>query len=93
MKTSANENDVMEQRIREILEKFGRLAKPIGQLGADDDLYDAGLSSLASVNVMLAIEDAFEVEFPDHLLNRRSFQSIASLSFVVAGLTPHAVSP
>ena len=42
-------------------------------------LYAAGLTSHASVNVMLALEDAFEVEFPERYLRRSTFESIASL--------------
>ena len=83
----------MENRIRDILGKFGRLPVAIEQVKSNDDLYDAGLSSLATVNVMLAIEDAFDLEFPDQLLTRRSFQSIASLTGVVMGLKSSAVVP
>jgi acyl carrier protein len=45
----------------------------------DDDLYQSGLSSHASVNVMLALEDAFDVEFPDALLRKGTFQSVAAI--------------
>lgn len=76
----------MDDQIRDILQKFGRLSADAARLGTDDDLYCAGLSSLATVNVMLAVEETFEVEFPDHLLTRRSFQSIAALSGVINGL-------
>lgn len=82
----------MEDRIREILSKVARLPVMVGAIGSDDDLYAAGLSSLASVNVMLAIEEAFDVEFPDQLLTRRSFQSISSLTAVVMGLVSSPVS-
>ena len=82
----------MEDRLRDIITKFGRLPIAVDTLRSDDDLYEAGLSSLASVNLMLAIEDAFDVEFPDHLLTRRSFQSISSLTGVVAGLKSTTVS-
>ena len=34
------------------------------------DLYAAGMTSHASVNVMLALEDAFDIEFPDELLTK-----------------------
>ena len=76
----------MEDRLRDIIAKFGRLPIAINTLAPDDDLYEAGLSSLASVNLMLAVEDAFDIEFPDHLLTRRTFQSISSLSSVVSSL-------
>ena len=52
----------------------------------DADLYDAGLTSLITVNLLLAIEDHFDVEFPDELLSRRTFQSIDALSEAVEGL-------
>ena len=76
----------MEDRLRAILEQAGRLAVPVSGLAGDADLFAAGLSSLATVNVMLAIEDEFGVEFPDSLLSRRSFESIAALIGVVATL-------
>ena len=82
----------MEDRIRDILAKCGRLSVPAEGLGAEDNLYDAGLSSLATVNVMLAIEEAFDVEFPDRLLTRRSFESIASLAAIVDGLKAGALA-
>ena len=82
----------MEDRIRDILAKVGRLPTDATAIGANDDLYRAGLSSLATVNVMLAIEEAFDVEFPDHLLTRRSFQSIAALAGIVRSLQSDRVS-
>ncbi len=82
----------MEDQIRKILSKFGRLSVDIRNVGIEDDLYDAGLSSLATVNVMLAIEEQFGVEFPDRLLTRRSFQSVSSLTDVVESLKSSTVS-
>lgn len=76
----------MKQTIREILGKHGGLPVPVDTLADDADLYAAGLSSFASVQVMLGIEDAFDVEFPDNLLNRKSFQSIDAITRAVSGL-------
>jgi acyl carrier protein len=73
--------------IREILEEHGRLAKDIGTLDDDADLYQAGMTSHASVNLMLALEGAFEIEFPDTMLRRSVFESVASISAAVEGLT------
>ncbi|CAK7260021.1 acyl carrier protein [Shinella yambaruensis] len=80
----------MKQKIRDILTKHGGLPTPVDQLADDADLYAAGLSSFASVQVMLGIEDAFDVEFPDNLLNRKSFQSIDAITRAVAGLVGNA---
>lgn len=69
----------MTDQIRRILKEHGRLTKDAGTIGEDDDLYQAGLTSHASVNVMLALEGEFDVEFPDHMLKRSVFESINSM--------------
>lgn len=48
-------------------------------LADDSDLYDAGLTSFASVQLMLALEDTFGFEFPERMLNRRTFSSLANI--------------
>jgi len=69
----------MDDAIRQVLLSQGRLPIDISALGAESDLYQAGLTSHASVNVMLALEDAFDVEFPDAMLRKTTFESIASI--------------
>jgi acyl carrier protein len=76
-----------ETKIRTILGEHGRLAKDAAGLAATADLYQAGMSSHASVNVMLALEGEFDVEFPDHLLKRSVFESIASIRSAIDELT------
>jgi acyl carrier protein len=73
----------MNETIRGLLVKFGGLPLSVDQIADDADLYAAGLSSFASVQLMLGIEDAFEIEFPDNLLNRKSFASIAAIEKTV----------
>jgi acyl carrier protein len=66
-------------RIRQILKEHGRLSSDAGALGEDADLYRAGMTSHASVNVMLALEGEFDVEFPDRMLKREVFGSISAI--------------
>ena len=75
------------ERVREIVAEHGRLSAPLSEISDDGDLYDAGLTSLATVGLMLALEDGFDVEFPDSMLSRRTFGSIASLAAAVESLT------
>ncbi|WP_075186298.1 acyl carrier protein [Teredinibacter haidensis] len=70
---------MFEDKIKEILSKHGKLSSDVSTLTDTSDLYAAGLTSLTTVNVMLAIEDAFDVEFEDRMLNRQTFQSIDAL--------------
>jgi acyl carrier protein len=65
--------------IRAILRTHGRLAVDVSTLSDRSDLYEAGLTSHASVNLMLALEDRFDVEFPEQMLRRGAFASIAAI--------------
>jgi acyl carrier protein len=76
----------VDDQIRQIIKEHGRLAGDVDALDRNADLYQAGLTSHASVNLMLALEDAFDLEFPDRMLTRAVFESIASISAAVAEL-------
>jgi acyl carrier protein len=78
--------DAIDGDIRAVLAEHGRLPTAVEGLGDTDDLYQAGMSSHASVNVMLALEDTFDVEFPDEMLTRDVFASIAAIRSAVASL-------
>ena len=76
----------MHDRIRAIIAEHGRLSTGIDQLPDDASLYQAGLTSHASVNLMLALEEAFGIEFPERMLRRRTFESISSIASAVSEL-------
>ncbi|HEX3617419.1 MAG TPA: acyl carrier protein [Solirubrobacteraceae bacterium] len=69
----------MEDKIREIIGTHARLTVSANSLPEEADLYAAGMSSQASVSLMIALEDEFDVEFPDRMLKRSVFQSIAAI--------------
>ncbi len=69
----------MSERVREIIAEQAQLPVDVGAIGDDANLFDAGMTSHAAVNVMVALEDEFEVEFPDSLLNREVFSSVAAI--------------
>jgi acyl carrier protein len=77
----------MTEKIRQILKDHGRLNKDALTLEEGADLYQAGMTSHASVNVMLALEGEFEVEFPDHMLKRSVFESIEAIRGAMQELT------
>ena len=78
----------MNEEIRRIISEHGRLRVDVDSLGDDADLYQAGLSSHASVNVMLALENEFDLEFPDYMLTPTVFESIASIETALSTLQP-----
>lgn len=74
---------VATDRVRSILNQHAKLRVDAKSLADDADLYANGLSSFATVQLMLALEEEFDLEFPDRLLNRRSFESINAIAAVV----------
>jgi acyl carrier protein len=69
----------MDETIREVLTEHGRLAVDAGSIDEQADLFAAGMTSHASVNVMLALEDAFDIEFPEAMLRKATFESVAAI--------------
>ena len=78
----------MNASIRSLLAKLGRLPVDVAGLSDDQDLYSAGLTSFSAVQLMLGLEDAFDIEFPERMLNRKSFSSIAAIEACLMELSP-----
>ena len=79
--------------IRSILAEHARLPVSVNELADDSDLYQAGLTSLSTVNLMLALEEHFDVEFLDRMLGRKTFGSIRALSEAIAELRGASSAP
>lgn len=83
----------MDETIRSILEVHGRLTVDAIALGDTENLFRAGMTSYANVNVMLALEDAFGIEFPDDMLRRETFASIAAIRSALTELSSVGARP
>jgi acyl carrier protein len=79
--------DDFSARIRRVLSAHGRLGQDVQAIADDADLYQAGMTSHASVNVMLGLEGEFDVEFPDHMLTRSVFGSVDAIRAALEELT------
>ena len=73
-------------QIRTIVSQHANLSVDLMKIGDDADLYAAGMSSLSTVNLMLALEDHFDVEFKDSMLGRKTFGSLRTLSEAIEEL-------
>ncbi len=78
--------DITED-ILSIVAAHARLSIDTSTLGLDDDLFLKGMTSHASVNVMLALESHFDIEFPDSMLTRSTFESVSAIRAAVTELT------
>ena len=82
----SNEPSDVRRRIRQVVADHGRMPVDIATLDDDADLFQAGMTSHASVNVMLGLEAAFDVEFPDAMLKRSVFQSVSAIAAALESL-------
>ncbi|MCC8949232.1 acyl carrier protein [Bradyrhizobium sp. USDA 4501] len=80
----------MIDRIRALLEQQPMISLDFNTITDDTNLYDAGLTSFATVQVMLALEEEFNIEFPETMLTRRTFSSLANVADAVSRLTQRA---
>lgn len=76
----------VKAKIRGLLERLGEFPASPDALRDDADLHAAGLSSYGTVELMVAIEEEFGVEFPDTLLTRGTFGSIDAMAAAVSSL-------
>ena len=77
----------MQDQIRDVLAAHGRMAVDPREVDEQADLYELGLTSHASVDVMLALEEEFDIEFPDEVLKKSTFESVHNIAQVIEGLS------
>ena len=77
-------SSTVQTRVRAVFKGTEFLQADVDGLADDADLYAAGLNSHATVNLMLALEEAFDVELPDRLLKRKTFSSINAITEALA---------
>jgi acyl carrier protein len=70
--------------VRQILARRG-IDRTVGR---DDDLSEAGLTSLDMVNLMLAIEAEFSVKVPDRSMTPSNFRTMGRIEELLGALSP-----
>jgi acyl carrier protein len=81
----------MRDQIRDVLAAHGRMAIDPHEVDEQADLYELGMTSHASVDVMLALEEEFDIEFPDEVLKKSTFESVHNIAQVIESLVKTSV--
>ena len=84
----ADVTDRVALLVRSVMEKRA-IVRPVGD---DDDLRNAGLSSLDIVNLMLAVESEFALKIPERDMTPTNFRSIARIVALVRACQPSAAA-
>jgi acyl carrier protein len=85
-------NDAIADRVADLARRAianqGSGKQPVTEpVGNDDDLRACGLSSLGLVNLMLAVETAFDLKIPEREMTPANFRSIARITELVRELS------
>jgi acyl carrier protein len=76
----------MKVALRRIISETACLDVPVETLSDTDNLFAAGLSSIGTVRVMLAIEESLRIEIPETVITFDMFRCIDSLASALAPL-------
>ena len=74
------------QKLGDLAREFAPALPSDPALARDADLQQAGLTSMATVKLMLAIEAAYDVAIPDAELTPENFRSIAAIAALLERL-------
>ena len=75
-----------ETEIRNMIVDIAELTKDVNELGLQDRLQNAGLDSLAFVSLIIEIEKAFGIEFPDEKFSIKEAGTIQQLCEILASV-------
>jgi acyl carrier protein len=84
-------DETMETRVREILRRHSGLGAAALDLDIHASLWQQGMTSLASVDVMVALETNFGFEFPDSWLRHATFGTVFNIMGCITALTDGAL--
>jgi len=84
--TDLSEQTTLRRRIRQVVADQAHLAVDPSALDDLTDLFEAGMTSHASVNLMLGLEEEFDIEFPESMLRKSTFSSVSTIETAIAEL-------
>lgn len=80
----------MRQDVRALVGEIVNLAVPLTELDDESNLFEAGMSSLEVVTLVVALERRYALQFDQESMRIDTFRSIASISDAVAKARGHA---
>ena len=70
-----------------LLRPYLKYTDPSVQVAIDDDLATAGLDSMGAIDLLLEVEERFNITIPDELLIDETFATANALWGVISELT------
>lgn len=76
----------LSEKLLTILCTHLKFADDPQSISANKRLDELGLDSMGAINLLLDLEDSFEISFPDYLLTEETFRTAGTLSQAVQSL-------
>lgn len=74
---------MIDERLVELVKKYLKFSGENSVLGKDDNLKDLGLDSISSIQLLIEIEDTYDITISDDHLTDDTFSSLATLWNVI----------
>jgi acyl carrier protein len=81
-----SDHAALESKLDSLAREFAPSLPGDPKSARDADLHEAGLTSMATVKLMLAIEAAYNIAIPDAELTPENFRSIATIEALLSRL-------
>lgn len=78
--------DQVTEKLLTVLSRHLKFAEAPQTIPLDKPLDELGLDSMGAVNLLLDLEDSFEISFPGSLLSEETFRTAANLHKAVYSL-------
>ncbi|MEV0586295.1 phosphopantetheine-binding protein [Nonomuraea sp. NPDC050310] len=75
--------DSVAEAVQQLVDKHLNLTAHGYGFGADDDLWELGMTSLSCMGLMLTLEDTFQVELPEEALKEDTFRTVATITAAI----------
>ncbi len=80
-------NNIIYERVKQVIIEFSEIKSDLSKLSQHDNLFNLGMSSRASVSLMIGLESEFDIEFPDEMLRKEVFESIETIGKAIETLS------
>jgi acyl carrier protein len=83
MVAAVESNPAMISTLKELAVEHIAALSSVGQVDEDSDLAELGLDSMSALNLLLDMEDEFDVQFPEEYLTADVFSTLATLATAI----------
>jgi acyl carrier protein len=83
---SEHDSNAPETRVTAVVQRLLAQRSIDQAVGPSDDLRRAGLTSLDMINLVLSVEEEFDITVPEDRIDPANFRSIDAISRLVAAL-------